>query len=91
MEWPCGSRWKSSLFPLPINLVLALNIRAALWRALECSEVSTLVFSPSAPRLIHQMPCLGFLGTAIVPEILTGVVTDRNAHSSLNCYVLHHV
>lgn len=53
--------------------------------------MSTWVFSPSAPRLIHQMPCLGFLGTAIVPEILTSVVIDRNGHSSLNHYVTLYV
>lgn len=89
MEWPCGSRWESSLFPLPINL--ALSIRAALWWALKCNETSTWVFSLSAPKLIHQMPCLGFLGTAIVSEVLTGVVIDRNGRSSLNYYVLHRV
>lgn len=89
MEWSCGSRWKSSLFPLPINL--ALSIRAALWWALECNETSAWVFSPSALRLIHQMPCLGFLGTAIKSEMLTDVVIDRNGHSSLNRYMLHHV
>lgn len=35
------------------------------------------------PRFIHQMPCLGFFVTAVVPEILTSVVIGGNGHSSL--------
>lgn len=36
-----------------------------------------------APRFIHQTPCLDFMGTAIVPNIFTGVVIGRNGGSSL--------
>lgn len=36
-----------------------------------------------APTFIQQTPRLDFMGTAIVPNILTGVVTGRNGASSL--------